>query len=64
MHPPAPPQPTGLTIQMLKIRIVLCVMIVLSPHFVCISPSEEGGWEAAYRLADEAELLSTTEQKV
>ena len=52
-------------IQMLKIKIILlCVMTVLSPHFACTSPSEEGGWEVAYRLVDEAELLSTIEQKV
>ena len=45
-------------------KIILCVMTVLPPHFACTSPSEEGGWEVAYRLADEAELSSTTEQKV
>ena len=49
---------------MLEIKIILCVMTVLSPHSACTSPSEEGGWEVAYRLADEAELSSTTEQKV
>ena len=49
---------------MLEIKIILCVMTVLSPHFACTSPSEEGGWEVAYRLADEAELSSTTEQKI
>ena len=26
------------------------------PSFACTSPSEEGGWEVAYGLADEAEL--------
>ena len=49
---------------MLEIKIILCMMTVLSPHFACISPSEEGGWEVAYRLADEAALSSTKEQKL
>ena len=35
---------------MLEIKIILCVMTVLSPHFACISPLEEGDWEVAYRL--------------
>ena len=30
---------------------------------ICVSPFEEGGWEVAYRLADDTELSSTTEQK-
>ena len=28
-----------------------------------VSPSEEGDWEVAYRLADDTALSSTTEQK-
>ena len=47
---------------MLEVKIILSVMTEFFPHFACTSPPEEGGWEVAYRLADEAELSSTTEQ--